>query len=204
MIAFPRRSAAVVLLLALSALACSAPALAFDAAEPFAKGSKIFTLQATGGAQLNAEGFAVTSGITFVGAGVRLSYLPFEPFGPSWLRAAFEPGVEGWTQVYLHPQTTAAGGGKGVLRLNGVSFGRLVPYLEFAGGVGATGLYVPESRSTFTFIIEGGPGLSYFVTDDVALTAGYRFQHFSNGGTVHPNRGYEGQSGVVGLSFFFK
>jgi hypothetical protein len=39
---------------------------------------------------------------------------------------------------------------------------------------------------------------------DLAVYAGYRFQHFSNGNTSKPNRGYEAQSGVVGVSFFFR
>ena len=42
------------------------------------------------------------------------------------------------------------------------------------------------------------------VAKNIALTVGYRFQHFSNGHTSRPNRGYEAQSGVVGVSFFFR
>ena len=34
-----------------------------------------------------------------------------------------------------------------------------------------------------TFALEAGVGWSYFVTDTVALNAGYRFQHISNGDT---------------------
>jgi hypothetical protein len=46
--------------------------------------------------------------------------------------------------------------------------------------------------------------LSSFVADMVALTAGYRFQHISNGHTSRPNRGFNSDSGVVGVSFYFK
>lgn len=63
---------------------------------------------------------------------------------------------------------------------------------------------MPEIDSTFTFVAEAGVGLSYFVTDTVALNAGYRFQHISNGNTSSPNRGFNSNSGVVGVSFHFK
>ena len=51
---------------------------------------------------------------------------------------------------------------------------------------------------------EAGAGASYFVTDTVALNAGYRFQHISNGHTSHPNRGFNSDSGTGGVSFYFK
>jgi hypothetical protein len=40
--------------------------------------------------------------------------------------------------------------------------------------------------------------------DTVALNAGYRFQHISNGHTAHPNRGFNSDSGTGGVSFYFK
>ena len=43
-----------------------------------------------------------------------------------------------------------------------------------------------------------------FITDALAINAGYRFQHISNGHTSTPNRGFESDSGVVGVSFYFK
>jgi hypothetical protein len=110
---------------------------------------------------------------------------------------------EGWFQYYLHPDHAGAGGLKLTLRLHGLGFGRFVPYFEVTGGAGGTGLNTPESRSTFTFVIEAGPGFSIMLSRDLAIYAGYRVQHFSNGNTSRPNRGYESQSGLVGVSFFF-
>jgi hypothetical protein len=40
--------------------------------------------------------------------------------------------------------------------------------------------------------------------DTVALNAGYRFQQISNGHTAHPNRGFNSDSGIGGVSFYFK
>ena len=51
---------------------------------------------------------------------------------------------------------------------------------------------------------EAAAGMPYFVTDIVALNAGYRFQHIANGHTSHPNRGFNSDSGIGGVSFYFK
>jgi len=179
-------------------------ASAIDAGESFAKGTAIVSIQTTGGAQANVEHHSSISDITFVGFAPRVSYLPIEPFGSEWFKATLEPGLEGWFQQYLNPQHAAAGGLKAVLRVDALGFGPFVPYLEIAGGAGATGLDVPETRSTFTFIIEAGAGISVLVARNIALTAGYRFQHLSNGGTSGSNLGYEAHSGVVGVSFFLR
>jgi lipid A 3-O-deacylase len=111
--------------------------------------------------------------------------------------------VEGWVQYYMHPDTAVAGGLKASLRLHAIGLGPVIPYLEGTAGVGGTNLDVTESRSTFTFIFEGGAGASVFVAPGVALNAGYRLQHFSNANTSRPNRGYNAHTGIVGVSFFF-
>ena len=198
-----RRRPGLVALVALLLLA-AVPRIgaAFDAADSFVKGTTIVSLQMGGGAQAHFE--PTISGITFLEFTPRVSYLLFEPFGSGWAKAAIEPGVESWLEYYLSPEHAAAGGLKAALRLHALGFGRLVPYLEVTAGAGATGLDLPESRSTFTFILEGGAGLSFFIKPDLAITAGYRIQHLSNGNTSKPNRGYEANSGVIGVSFFFR
>jgi len=186
-------------------LALGAPvsANAFEAAQAFAKGTKILGLQVNGGVQNNIQDEPTTSGIDFIGLQPRFSYLPFEPFGSSWYAAVMEPGVEGWVQYYMHPQTAVAGGLKATLRLHAIGLGPLIPYLEGTAGAGGTSLDLIESRSRFTFIFEGGAGASVFVAPGVALNAGYRLQHASNGNTSRPNRGYNAHTGVLGVSFFF-
>ena len=186
-------------------LALGAPgsANAFEAAQAFAQGTKILGLQANGGVQNNIQRETETSGLDFIGVQPRFSYLPFEPFGASWYAAAIEPGVEGWVQYYMHPDTAVAGGLKALLRLHAIGLGPVIPYLEGTAGVGGTNLDVTESRSRFTFLFEGGAGASVFVAAGVALNAGYRLQHFSNGNTSRPNRGYNAHTAVLGVSVFF-
>jgi lipid A 3-O-deacylase len=178
------------------------PAAAFDRQVTFRKGASVLTLQAGGGAQANLEGFRNATDIEFWNAGVRFSWLPFGLGGPGPLLGALELGLEPFYQRYTEPRAFLAGL-KAVGRYHFLCLGRFVPYLELVGGAGGTDLKTPEIDSTFTFIVEGGMGASVFVTDRVAITGGYRFQHVSNANTNEPNRGFEAHTGIVGVSVFF-
>jgi hypothetical protein len=176
---------------------------AFDAGTEFARGTTILGLQVGGGAQNNVEDQRVISGISFLNFTPRLSYLPFKPFASGRLRSAIEPGLEGWFQYYREPEVATAEGLKVALRYHFIGLGPLVPYLEGTAGAGGTNLDVREIRSQFTFVLEAGAGISYFLTPGVAINLGYRFQHVSNGNTSKPNRGFNSDTGVLGVSFFF-
>ncbi|HEY7038201.1 MAG TPA: acyloxyacyl hydrolase [Methylomirabilota bacterium] len=191
-------------LMLLMVLSLVQPAAAYDPEAAFAKGTTIFGLQVGGGVHNNIEEQRTVSDISFVNFTPRVSHLFFSPFGSGLLRSAFEPGLEGWFQYYGSPESATAAGLKLALRYHFIGLGRFVPYLEANAGAGGTSLKVPEIDSTFTFVLEGGVGASYFVTDKVALNFGYRFQHISNGNTSTPNRGFNSDSGVIGVSYFFK
>lgn len=181
-----------------------AVAAAVDAETVLTKGTWALGLQLGGGEQNNVEGHRTISGVSFVNFEPRLGYFPFEQFGKGWIKGAFETGLEGWFQYYMEPDTATAEGLKLALRYHVLGFGPLVPYIEATAGAAGTNLKVMEIRSTFTFVLEAGAGLSYFVTPHVAINAGYRFQHISNGNTSSPNRGFNSDSGVIGLTYYFK
>lgn len=198
------RGLGLAVMAAVAVLSLARPVPAYDPEETFARGTKVFGLQVGGGAANNVEGHRTVSDISFVTETPRVSYLFFAPFGSGFFRSAFEPGLEGWFQQYVSPSGATANGLKITGRYHLLSLGRVVPYLEGTAGAGGTSLRVPEINSTFTFVLEAGAGLSFFVTDRLALNAGYRFQHISNGHTSDPNRGFNSDSGVVGVSYFFK
>ncbi|HEY7436946.1 MAG TPA: acyloxyacyl hydrolase [Methylomirabilota bacterium] len=189
---------------ALAVLVLVRPTPAYDPDATFARGTTIFGLQVGGGAANNVEGHRTVSDISFLTATPRVSYLFFAPFGSGLLRSAVEPGLEGWFQYYLSPKEATAQGLKLAMRYHLIGLGRVVPYIEGTAGAGGTSLRVREIDSTLTFVLEAGAGLSYFVTDTVALNAGYRFQHISNGHTSNPNRGFNSDTGMGGVSFYFK
>ena len=178
-------------------------AAAADPAEEFKRGTKIFSLQFGGGVQNNVEGHQTISEISFVNLAPRFSVLPLEPIGSGFFKGSLETGLEPWLQYYLEPSTATAEGLKVALRYHFLGASPIFPYVEVTAGAGGTSLNVPEKRSDFTFVLEAGIGLGYFLTDGVQLTGGYRFQHISNGNIEKPNRGFNSDAGVLGVSFFF-
>jgi opacity protein-like surface antigen len=128
-----------------------------------------------------------------------------QPSDPPWFRrrpgspAGRRPGTTGWT-----PGSARSCSGFGLsLCYHFLSFSRVVPYVELFGAAGGTDLKRPEIDSRFTFLLHGGVGASVFVTDVVAIYAGYRLQHVSNGNTSRPNHGFESHTGIAGVSWVF-
>lgn len=197
-----RRLLGVVLSLAIVSWPWPSSARAGDPGEEFKKGTVIVTPQVGGGTTNNVEGHRTVTDVSFVNFAPRVGLLPWDPLGEGVLKGAVEGGVEPWVQVYLTPSAVAEGL-KGVARYHFLSASPLFPYVEVSAGVMATSLNIKEVRSDFAFVLEAGVGVSYFVGERVALTAGYRFQHISNGGIESPNRGINSDTGVVGVSFFF-
>ena len=179
------------------------PACGFDAVQTFAPGTFVLSLESGGGSQSNLEGNGET-GLEFWNAGVRFGLLPWGVVGSGIFRGALEVGLEPFYQRYTDPVRAYFAGLAAVGRYHFLSLGRVVPYAELFGAAGGTNLRVPEIDSDFTFLLQGGVGLSVFVTDRLAIYGGYRFQHVSNGNTDDPNRGFESHTGVAGVSYYFK
>ena len=192
------------LALVMLALLAPGPALAFDAEQTFAKGGFVLSGEGAYGWQLDIEDNRDFSAIEFWDAGIRFGVLPFDTLGKgSPLYGAFEIGLEPLYQRYVEPQRRFWAGLSAVVRYHFLALGRVVPYVELAGSAGGTDLNLPEIRSNFAFLLFGGVGASVFLTDRTAVYAGYRYEHVSNGNTSRPNRGFESNVAVVGLSLFF-
>ena len=80
------------------------------------------------------------------------------------------------------------------------AFALAAPEPAHAGG---TDLEIREINSAFAFLVFGGLGASFFISDKTAVYAGYRWQHVSNANTSQPNRGFEAHVMVGGISFYF-
>jgi hypothetical protein len=161
-------------------------ALCFDPNETFRKGAFVLSVEAGGGKQDDALSHFDGTGLELLNGGVRLSLLPFGPtfrgpvYGALEYRArAIRAGLRGPGASVLRRR-----GHRGAVSLS--LAWPLRPYVEVAGAAGGTNLDVREISSTFSFLVFGGLGASYFVTDHTALYLGYRIQHVSNGGTADP------------------
>jgi hypothetical protein len=185
-------------------LGAAPAALAFEPDKTFHQGAFVISPEFGYGQQFNLEDKRVFSDVEFVNGGVRFGWLPFAPVGPGPLHGSFEVGLEPLYQRYLEPKDAFFAGLGVTGRYHFLSLGRFVPYVEAAAFAGGTDLRVREIDSDFTFLLWAGAGASFFITDQAALYAGYRWTHLSNGATDEPNRGIEAHTGVVGVSFFFK
>ena len=193
------RSAIAFLLLLLAAT----PALAFDANTTFAKGNTVLSIEGGGGHQDNLQGHSIQTGLDLWYIGARYSLLPLEPTGPGILRGALEVGLEPIYQQYTGPTSRYYAGLMAQGRWHFLSLGRFVPYLEGGAAAGVTNLRVIEIDSEFAFLLNFGAGASFFVTDRLAVYAGYRMVHVSNSNIDTPNRGFEAHTGLLGVSYYF-
>ncbi len=105
---------------------------------------------------------------------------------------------------YYEPFSASAFGGSLVLKYNFVSFGRWMPFWDGGAGMLWTDLAprIPEQSTQFNFILQTGPGVSYFVSENWAITAGFRFHHISNAGIGNRNIGLNAWLFNLGVSFF--
>lgn len=182
----------------------ASPASAFDPERTFAKGGFVLSLEGGGGSQNNLEDKRVQTGIDLWWVQGRAGLLPFGTSGRDGaLYGAFEVGLEPIYQKYTGPVDAYFAGLGLVARYHFLSLGVFAPYVELGAAAGGTNLRAIEIDSSFAFRLYGGLGASVFVADRIALYAGYRMVHLSNGNTSRPNRGFEANTGVGGVSFFF-
>ena len=128
-----------------------------------------------------------------------------DPIGNSWYRGQISLGGEMVYIQFQEPVVTHGVGFAPKIKYSFVALDRIRPYAEFAGGPFWTDLAgnIPEQHSQFNFILMGGLGISYFMTDGFAINAGYRFQHISNAHTSKPNVGLNSSLPFAGFSFYF-
>jgi len=138
-------------------------------------------------------------------------------FMPSWMMTITDPVGNGWYRgqvsvgaevVYIQfnePVLTHGIGFTPKIKYTFVAWDRIRPYVEFAGGPFWTDLAgeIPEESVEFNFVLSAGFGVSWFITPQMSLNAGYRFQHISNAGIQYPNIGLNASLPFGGFSFYF-
>jgi opacity protein-like surface antigen len=179
------------------------PAAAFDAEQTFKKWGWVLSVDGGGGVQNNLEKHDRQTGIDLWWIQGRVSLLPFGTIGKdSFLYGSFEVGLEPVYQKYFGNADGYFAGLGWATRYHFLALGVFVPYVEIGAAAGGTNLRVMEIDSSFAFRLYGGVGASLFVSDNAAIYLGYRMVHVSNGNTSKPNRGFEADTGVLGISFY--
>jgi opacity protein-like surface antigen len=127
-----------------------------------------------------------------------------EEWGSGLLAGNVELLLEPMAAHYDEPFSASAFGGSLVLKYNFLSFGRWMPFWDGGAGMLWTDLAprIPEQSTQFNFILQTGPGVSYFISGNWAITAGIRFHHISNAGIGERNIGLNAWLFNFGVSFF--
>lgn len=139
-----------------------------------------------------------------VGAVPSWSIALTDPIGHGWYEGQIRLGVELVALQTTEPVATASLGIAPKMSYSFTGLGRFRPYVEGGGGPMWTDLggRVPEQPGWFNFVVQGGGGFAYFVTPNLAINAGGRFYHISNGGTRPTNRGLNFGMPYLGFSWF--
>ena len=126
-------------------------------------------------------------------------------FDASILSGNVELLLEPFYARWIRPFDADAYGGTLGLKYNFVSLGRWMPFWDIGiGGMWMEELSrLPEQSLRWSFVLQTGPGLQYFMSRNSAFTVGVRWQHFSNAGLGDRNRGLNGLLPYAGISFFF-
>jgi lipid A 3-O-deacylase len=113
------------------------------------------------------------------------------PIDNEWWSGSIALGVEAALLGITQPTSAYGVGVTPKLNYTFTSFGSLKPYFEGGGGPLWTNFdgRIPEQGSDFNFLVWGGGGANYDLTERWILNVGVRFSHISNGGTESPNRG---------------
>ncbi len=127
-----------------------------------------------------------------------------EEWGSGLLAGNVELLIEPMAAHYYEPFSASAFGGSLVVKYNFLSFGRWMPFWDGGAGMLWTDLAprIPEQSTQFNFILQTGPGASYFVSENWAITTGIRFHHISNAGIGDRNTGLNAWLFNLGVSFF--
>ena len=79
---------------------------------------------------------------------------------------------------------------------------RLDLQFRLSGGALYFSRVIPDPAGRrFNFVADGGAGVGYRIASDLALTAGLRLNHISNGNTGHVNPGMNSVMTEIGLAF---
>jgi hypothetical protein len=163
-----------------------APAIAQE--DQVAKGDWNLALFATAGHSVSgseADGGIITSG-------AHLGKVLTNALGPGFLRGKFEMGA-GVTPLNVVWQDGDHTYGFGVtpvsFKWHFTSAGKVVPYVELAGGMLWTNHEVPPGSTDFNFTPQAAFGIQLLRADRKAVSFSVRYMHISNGGRVAPNPG---------------
>jgi lipid A 3-O-deacylase len=136
--------------------------------------------------------------------GGRMGFILTKPHGPGFLRGRLEYAADLIPVFYVfQPGHNAFGASFDpvVLKWNFDTGGRVVPYIETAGGVLFSNMTVPTGTSRVNFTPQAAAGL-HFLGDRFNWSVEIRYEHISNAGLASPNPGINTIQARIGVGLF--
>ena len=111
--------------------------------------------------------------------------------------------LEPFVNFVAQPQTNIESGCNFLLKYGYRLNDKLYPYVEAGVGMIHLTQQMIEQSTQFNFTQHVGGGISYFLRDNIALSAGYRYRHLSNASIKKPNNGIDNSGFICGVSVFY-
>jgi hypothetical protein len=80
---------------------------------------------------------------------------------------------------------------------------KVVPFFQLGAGISFSDIDHKIFGQAFSFNLDAGTGVRYFIDPRCSLNAEYRFQHISNADTANNNLGINAQGAVLSVSWYF-
>jgi lipid A 3-O-deacylase len=132
-------------------------------------------------------------------------YVVTDLHGSDWLRGNLEVLLEpALIQLKSEKDSPTVGGLSGIARWIFMGGDRVRPYLEAGAGILVGDMDLVQTDCSVNFLLQGGPGLLFYLSETTSLTVGYRFQHISNAGACDANVGINSSAVYLGVTHFFR
>jgi lipid A 3-O-deacylase len=132
-------------------------------------------------------------------------YVVTDPHGSDWLRGNLEMLLEpALIQLKSDKDSPTVGGFSTIARWIFMGGDRVRPYLEAGAGILVGDMDLVQTDCSVNFLLQGGPGALFYVSETTSLTVGYRFQHISNAGACDTNVGINSSAVYLGVTHFFR
>jgi len=155
-----------------------------------------------------AGGHSVSGGTSDTGvwnAGVRVGKLLTGEHGSGLLRGNLEYAVDLIPACLLvFPSQTSYAGGFDpfILKWNFTNGQKVVPYLEFGGGVLLSLNDIPPGANNLNFMPQASFGVQIFTQQKRAVSLAAKYVHISNAGLATPNPGISTVQFSIGYHWF--
>lgn len=111
--------------------------------------------------------------------------------------------LEPFINTVIEPNSNVEAGSNFLLKYGFPLTQKLQPYVKAGLGVTYMSQHTLEQSTQYNFLPQGGGGLQYRVTNDIAINLEYRYRHLSNAALKHPNSGIDVNMYLCGVTIFF-